>query len=315
MTTQQHDPAPEFVARLESDLTTEYRRLDRLGGAGVRRIDVRNWLRAAAFAAAGVLLGTASLTMAQRLEGAETLELLQRQAAAVPRLAAQRVDVNRRMLESLRRDHEVGVVGDSMIAPATAAYVEAETARALAQLDVAEIAAAGRAARTEISAPRVRARDFVGERLRAELDSTARRAELLQPLVEYAETRVRAGLDQPRSLSPLTAERERLAAAADRLRESLALRQRFLDGDVSAEDAERMQQLLLATARRRVADIELAGLRAEGDALRQRYEVGLVSSTELYASTQQLFEAEAEAELAQLEIDLLRQELERPAND
>jgi hypothetical protein len=315
MTNEEHDPDSGFVARLEGELTAHYRRLARLGAPESRRRDLGHWLRGAGWAAAGLLLGAASLTMAQRLDGAETRELLERQAETASRVAAQRVEVHRRLLEPLRRDQAAGLINESMLAPARAALAEAETALALAELDAAEVTAAGRAVRTEIFAPPVGERDFVAERLRIELDAVAERTALLAPVIESAETRVSAGVAAPRTLSPLMAERERLAAAADRLRESLALRQRFLDGDVAAEEAELTQRLLLATARLRGAETELADLRAENERIRQRYEAGLSSTTELYTAQQPLLQAEADAELAQLEIDLLVRELDRIAQD
>lgn len=309
MTHPELQPDPRFIVDLENRLTQEYRRRERLGPIDETSRDAGKWLRAAALTLAGLCLGAASVTLAQRLEDAGRLELLQRQAESSVRIAAERVDVNRRIAQTAAQQAEQGIAPMAAAYPAQVELIAAELQHALAERNLDEILTGGRAVRNEISAPRVGGRDFVSERLRLELDANRQLRSLLEPVLEFNEARVRVGLNPEGSRGPLEIERGQLAASADRLGETLALRQAFLAGEVSAEQAEISFRLLLAMTRRLTAEAQLNELRTANESIRRRYELGVITESDLYLSEREILQAEADVEMAAFEIELLTQEL------
>ena len=310
--TEQH-PDPGFIARLEDRLTDDYRRLERIGSLDGRQPVLGRRLRSAAIALAGLLLGAACVTVAQRIEDSERLELLERQARTSVELAARRVEFERRALEDLETRWETGV---AVIASSTVAYearatlIEAEAGLALAELALEEIEAGAGPVGNEISAPRRGGRDFFSERLQIELEGNAERRAAVAQMIDFVEARVNAGVDAPRSLLPLTAERGRLEAEAERIRETLALRESFLDGDIDAAEAELGHRLLLARTRQSIAESSLADLRAENERLEGRLAAGVGTVDEVVASRRDLLAAEGDAEIARLEVELIELELD-----
>ena len=197
MTHADHQPSPEFVSRLENDLGSEYRRLDRLGPIDHANGRFGKWIRTAAYTLAGLLVGATSVSMAQRIENAERIELVRSQVETSAKLAAESVELNRRALEAVVQAAEIGLTPTSAILSARSRLVEAEADLALAQLDIEELTASGRPVRADISSPRVNGRDFVTERLQIELDAASQREMHLAQLVEATEGSRRPGRKNP----------------------------------------------------------------------------------------------------------------------
>ena len=311
MTQAEHHPDPDYVARLEGQLTTEYRRLERLGDSYRWRPTFGRWLRAAVYVLSGLLLGAASVTMAQRAGEADRIELLQRQAGLKVSLAERELELNQQVFDVVTAHVAAGTMTPSAMLSAQAALVESETRLTLASLDVEEIDASGGPVRNEISAPRVGGRDFFSERLQIELDMIAARGPALGEMINLTQARVRAGVTTSESIRSLTTESLLLAAEGELIRETLALRQSFLDGDMDAAEAEIRHRLLLATSRRQIAEAELADLRAESARVREAFEVGTVAEDVFVATQRDLLQAEADVQMAEVEVQLIEQELVR----
>jgi hypothetical protein len=309
VTKREHHPDPDFVARLEGQLTTEYRRLERLGDSYRWRPGLGRSLRSAIYLLSGLFLGAASVTMAQRAEDADRLELLQQQASTKVSLAAQEVELNRQVLDAATAEVNAGIMLPTTLTSAHAAFVASEMRLRLANLDAEEVDARGGPVRNEIWAPLVDGRDFFSERLQASLDFYSARAPRLEEVIRLAEVRIQAGAAESGSLLPLTAERARLVAEGEQIRETLALRQSFLNGDIDAATAELRHTLLLATARRRIAERQLAELRAASSELQEEYAVGIASQAEVVAMQREILQAEAELQMADVEVQLIEREL------
>lgn len=309
MTQREDHPDPDFVARLEGQLTTGYRRLERLGDSYRWRPAFGRSLRAAIYLLSGLFLGAASVTMAQRAEDADRLELLQRQASTKVSLAAQEVELNRQVLDVATAEVNAGVMLPTTLVSAQAAFVASEMRLNLAKLDAEEVDVSGGPVRNEISAPLVNGRDFFSERLQIRLDYYSARAPSLEEVIRLAQVRVQAGTAHSESLRPLTMERTRLNAESAEIRETLALRQSFLDGGIDASEAEVRHRLLLAKSRRQFADAVVADLRAASTRVREGFEVGTVTEDEYIATQRDLLQAEAEAQMAEIEVQLIEREL------
>jgi hypothetical protein len=170
--------------------------------------------------------------MAQDVDAADRQAPLLTQARAVASLATEQADVSRQALQMAKVRWEGGLATYAEFAQAQRADSEADLRLKLAELDVAEIDAGGGPVRTEISAPLIDGRDFVSERLRIAFDAVSTQATLLEQHLKFAEARVQAGVATSDSVVALGIERARLAADAEQIRQTLALRQSSLAGAI-----------------------------------------------------------------------------------
>jgi outer membrane protein TolC len=102
---------------------------------------------------------------------------------------------------------------------------------------------------------------------------------------------------------------DRLEGAVAELQRKIDLRDRYLRGELSAEQVE-LQGLLRAAEQRLATAQAVAGrVRRMVSELEKAHRAGLVDEAELRQARMQLQDAEAEEWLAQLEIQSLRQNL------
>jgi len=311
VTHQEHRPEPEFLARLEDQLRQVFQRRERHGLNDRSRSESGRSLRAIGFTFAGLLMGAGCVPTTQHIEDASRTELLLQQAEANAIIAGRRADAYREQARSAEQSWEQGTSSFSEIYPTQAEVIDAELQQALAELDVAAIKAGGHTVSTDISASRVGGRDFFSERLQLELAANTRHAELLEPRIAFEQARVQAGLALPGSLDPLTIELAQLTATAERIHETLLLRQSFLDGDVDAAEAELRHRLILAEERRQNAEAQLETLRARNELTQQRVATGVAPSSDAVMSENEFQRAQVEAQLARIEAELITVELNR----
>lgn len=260
---------------------------------------------------AGFLLGTAAATSAQEIRSADASAQLLVQARAIAALAAQNVDASRQAERISRVRYDAGTAAFTEWLESNLALIEAGADLNVAELDVEEIEIGGGPVRTEISAPLVAGRDYVSKRLQIELDTISAREATLAEGIRVIEAEVEAGVKSAADLRPLTMDRARLTSDAERVRETMALRQSFLIGDIDASEAEQRLRMLRATSRQQAADTALWILRAADGPLRERYAAGTASENELLGITREIQLVEAEALAARIEIVSIEQEISR----
>ena len=239
-----------------------------------------------------LLLGAASVTLAQDVDPADQSGAFLAQARAAADLASQNFDSNRQAERISRVRYDSGLASLSEWIESMLALIEARADLKVAELDVEEIEIGGGPVRTEMSAPLIEGRDFVSERLQIELDTVAAREMSLAEIIKVTEAEVGAGVATDADLRPLIMERARLAADAERVRQTMALRQSFLSGDTDVAEAEQRLRMLRAKARQQTADATLAALRAAIAPLQDRL-------------------AEAELQAAQFEVASIEREISR----
>lgn len=271
----------------------------------------RHSCRATILAFAGLLLCGGSATLAQDRSATDASEQRLELARSDASLAALQADASRQMFRESQVRYDAGVVSFNGFLRAHEAVADADARLKSAQLDVAEIAAGGGPIRTEISAPLVNGRDFVTERLQIEFESVALRSTNIEAFIKSAEAEVSAGVASSDSVRPLTVDRARLAAEAERIRETMALRRQFLDGAIDATAAELGLRLRQAIARRQVAEAEVAGLRVANDQMQAKFDAGTARSDEVSVVVTELRRAESDVRTAGTEIEMIERELTR----
>lgn len=263
---QRYHPRPEFRERLEWEVTSAYRRLDRRELATTTRR--RGWMKAAVLVITSVALGaTAGLASAQLRSSSERDSLLSA-ALANASLASLRQQIARAQADDASLKLRLGATDQASADEANAELGRMQALSSRAAMNVEEIKASGRAPRDDLNAPVVSRKDFVKQRI--EIDGMAAQANLkaVETAQQVMDRRFRAGA---------ATDVERLAAAANvaRARGALSviaaklnLRAEFLQKGTAIDDLTRrldraqvqqdayvgQQELLLARARLDLAE-------------------------------------------------------------
>jgi DNA-binding XRE family transcriptional regulator len=308
-----HEPSKEFIDRLEWEIGGEVRRRN-------RHARVPPWVpqseRTAVLALTGIVLvsmafGAAGIAAAYQVQtgqwrGDLISGLEQRAEVARQRLKLS-IDAQNNTERRLSLGH--GNREDVLEVRAKAAEAEAQVQSLESQIE--EVRVAGREPSNEISAPIVKGRDFVSERLQIEMA-------VPQAVLEFEGLRLRE-LERSVSLgavSPLELEeaKSRVAeadAGVQAFRKKLEIRQQFLARKIDAATAE--LRILEAEAelneRALAPKIELA--RKESQSTAAKVRIGAASTMDQAEAAMRLEELEMERAKANLDLARVRQQLDQ----
>jgi hypothetical protein len=309
----QHEPSKEFIDRLEGEIGGELRRRN-------RHARVSPWMPRSGTTAVLALTGIVLVSMAFGAAGvaaAYQVQTNQRRGDLISGLE-QRAEVARQRLK-LSADVQTnterrlslghGNQEDVLEARAKAAETGAQV-KSLESL-IEEVRIAGREPSSEISAPLVKGRDFVSERLQIERT-------VPQAVLEFERLRLR---DLERSVSlgavsllELEEARSRVAevdAGMEAFRKKLEIRQQFLARKIDAATAE--LRILEAEAEQHdkalAPKIELA--RKESQSTAAKVRIGAASTMDQAEAAMRLEELEMERAKADLDLARVRQQLDQ----
>jgi hypothetical protein len=301
------EPDDQFVDRLEWQLTSEFRRRDRLKPAP-GRIAVPRSVAALSLAAGVLLLGVAATKAADLIKDSWRKKIEVARLETEVKIKTAFLGLKNERAAQAENRFSLGLVGED---ETLASKLGAERAAAdleKSALDLEEAKASGQAPRDELYAPLVGGRDFVGERLEIEkkilqADLDLRRARSERGLRQ----RVDLGLVPKSALGEFTASLAVQEAAIGDLKNRLALRRRFLSGEISSGELEIQVRMSAAEKDLREARSSIDIIRPRVEELRAKAAVGLVTIDEVKGTELGLNAAQAKADLALQEIEILKQ--------
>ena len=308
-----HEPSKEFIDKLGWEIGAEVRRRN-------RHARVPLWMPQSGKKAALALAGIVLVSMAFGAAGAAAayqLQTSQRQGDLISGLE-QRAEVARQRLKlaadaQANTERRLSLVGGSQedVLEARAKTAEAQARVKSLESQIEEVRITGREPSSEISAPLVKGRDLVSERLQIEMA-------VPQAVLEFERLRLR---DLERALSigagsPLQADEARsrvseVDAGVEAFRKKLEIRRQFLAHKIDAASAE--LRVLEAEAEQReralAPKIELA--RKESQSTDARARIGAASTMDQAEAAMRLEELEMERAKANLDLARVRQQLDQ----
>jgi outer membrane protein TolC len=309
---KQHEPTPEFAGRLESQIVDEMRRRNQLA----RSPRWAAWSPAQALAAVAAMvivsagMGGAAVAVAYEAQNNQVRGQLVSTWEQRADLARQRLEMATRDYESAQRRFEVGLGTTDLVLDKGVAVAEAQAEVDLIALDLEEIRASGREPRSELSAPRVAGRDFVGERLRIQRSVPEKALEVARKLEKDVRVRVEIGTIEPVALELSRSRVLDVETALETVQRKTRIREQFLAGLISGVEAD--LRGLEAEAEQRVRTlgpkVELA--RQDVARLEQRFELGLAASVEVAEARVHRLELETELSKAELDLALIRKRIQ-----
>jgi hypothetical protein len=298
-------PDDRFVERLEWQLASEYRR-EKLLRPARRKIAVSRRM-AAAFLVAGIFM-----TGVTAIKAAEYFKDSWRKKIEIARVETE-VRLKEALRESARqaavridRLASVGMVHETEAQAMKQAVEKAGLALDKSLLNRDEVRASGEFPRDEISAPTAGGRDFVSERLAIERKQAGLEMSALKTRRLRLRQLIELGLVSETELNALAAEEAAQKAAIEKIETRLSLRKRFIDGLLTAQEAEIEDRLAVAGENLRAASAKVESLRERVKRLEALEARGVISTSETGAAKTDLDLALDEQKLAALEIDILK---------
>jgi hypothetical protein len=297
-------PESQFVERLEWQLTSAFRRASRLTPM-VRKVAIPRRLAAAALLVCVLLTGVAVSKAADYVKDSW------RRKIEVAR-AERDVILKRAHLESILRMEKqageriaAGVIEEEEYRALKTAAEGAEYDLKRSRLDLEEVKKSGVAPRNELYAPKVGGRDYVSERLELELKAAeldlGQMERRLNRFADLAEEK----MIRTDRLALIQGETEGRRLKIGGIRRRLELRKKFLEGELSAEEAEVRELLTDAEKSLKMHEARIEAIKAELKRLETLEAKGLISQGEVDRLKYELDAAQAEKKLAALEVDIL----------
>ncbi len=299
--TLREDPRPEFVEKLEWQLRTALRRRDRFSlpvARGASRVALT-----ASLVVISLLCGAAGAVAAERYQDGLQRELELTQARYRVEIARFSLEINVERMERVSTLAERGLVSRTETHGAERTVHDAELELALATLDLDEIGRAGHAA-DSVDAPLVDGKDFVKRRGHLRLERARATYEGIRREHEELELLFDAGVVSSPELRGI----ERALAEAEGelriLEERLTLRTRFVNGEIDAQEARRLEQRLHSRRRMESARTAYDLVQGEVEEARRRVAAGLGGAQRVRELELELLRVEAELAIARLEAEL-----------
>lgn len=306
-----HAPTQEFAARLEARIAGDIRRRH----SGAWRPRWASWtpkqVAVAVTAIIVVSMAAGGAAVAVAYESAEAQVRDQLIAGAEQRLdlARQRLELAQRERQVSERRFEVGIADTHAVLERGVEVAIAEAQVAGATLDLEEIRASGREPRKELWAPRVKGRDFVGDRLQAELTVPVKALEVERKFADSILARIEIGTMAPQDLETARVRIAELEAAAHAIRRRIEIRKLYLSGRIGTTVTELRSLEVEAEQQVSALTPKVSLARDQVQLLTERAKVGVVTSVEVAEADLRRLELETALRKAQLDLTVIRQRL------
>jgi outer membrane protein TolC len=258
-----------------------------------------------------MVLGGAVVAAAYQAENNERRDLLVITYERRAELARQRLASAADQVQTAERVVSLGLATQEALPEARFKLADAQAQVRFAELQLEEIRLTGREPLDEISSPRVQGRDFVGERLRINMSVPEAALELARSRVRRADSMLALGLVNSMEVSGARAELTEMEASVQAFQTKLEIRRAFLENKTDAAMAElRLLESDAVKKQKMIAPkVELA--RAQLERANRNVQLGLAQRVEVAQATLRLQELEADAAKADLDLLLVRRQIEQ----
>jgi outer membrane protein TolC len=307
-----HEPRDGFIDRLEWQISSELRRRHRTGPA--------TWLphsplRASAVIALLVVVSTAAggaaVAAAFQAQDKGRRDLVVSNYEQRVQLARLRVAAAELQVLEIERQVSVGVQrNDSLqVQDARLRVAEGQGSLKMAELDLQEARLTGREPLDAISSPLVSGRDFVAERLQSSLLAPEQGLTGARAQAKAMRRRYEVGLATVTDMAEAEARVLELEAAVAAIQRKLEIRRQFVDGKITAPQAD--MRLIESEAEQRVKALEprIALAHKHIADVQNRVAVGVGTPVEVAEAKLRLSTLEAELAKAQLDLALIRKKI------
>ena len=300
-----YEPENQFLERLEWQLSSEFRRTDRLKSSPEKVALSRRMV------AVSLMLGI-FMTGVAMIKATEYIRDTWRKKIEVARFETEvklkevRLESIREILSRVEIQYANGLIPEQEVQGIRLSLERAGLDLKKSALNLEEVKASGKSPRNELYAPLVRGRDFVSERLQLEVEGVELDLALVKEHFVYYKERVETGVMEGRELEHIQAEIAAQNAKISSLQKKLDLRSRFLSGEITAQEIEIRDRMAVAEKNLHMAQSKVDAITRQIKDVEIRVDAGMMDELELTQMQYALNAAQAELDLAVLEMDVLK---------
>jgi len=310
---ERHEPDNGFVERLEWRIGHEVRRNQTPANPG------RSPLRVAAMLVGLALLsmavGGVAVAAAYQAQNNERRDILITGLTQRAAIAKAQVDAAQAKLRESERMIALGLLAAEAGLQSRAALAQAEAQLRSIELQVQETQITRREPLDEVSSPLVSGRDFVSERLRAEVSVADAGIQAGKAHLAAVERRLSLGLAGTMEVEVARAGLRQVEASLEALRRKLEIRQQFVGNKINPSESELLAMEGEAEQRAKAVGSQVDIARLELERTQGLLQKGLVPNRTVAEATLKLRSQEAELARVQLDLAVIRdrlQELKQP---
>ncbi len=299
-----YEPDDRFMERLEWQLSSEFRRANRLRSSSGRITVPRRTVAIAAVI--GVLITGVAVTKA-----ADFIKDSWRKKIEIARVETE-VELKKVHLESIREMASSAksraanrLIREDEYQAMKLALENAEWDLKRSLLNLDEVKMSGDIPRNELYAPLVGGRDFVSERLMIEMRESKLGLEQLENNLSRIKEMVENKMVQRTEMDMIRTDITARKIMIDKIQKRLDLRARFLDRDITAKEVEIQDRLASAERNLFLAQSKVKSLKDQLERIKILEAQGGINHMEVKQIEFALNAAKAELKLAALEMEVL----------
>lgn len=299
-----YEPDNQFVERLEWQLSSEYRRTNRLKSSS-GKIAISRRMVAIAGIVGTLMTGVTMIKAAEYIKDSWRKKIEITRFETEVKLKKAHLESTREMESRAKMRVSNGLIREEEYRVMKLAAEKAELDLKKSLLNLDEVKVSGVIPRNELYAPVVRGRDFVSERLKIERKEVELDLELLRRRLGRFKQLVEKDLVRGDELDHIQAEISARKVTSDKIQKRLDLRKRFVAGEITAQEVEIKGRITVAERNLHLAKSRVNSLKEQLKRLKTLETRGLISQTEIKPLQYALNAAQAELILATLEMDVL----------
>lgn len=299
-----YEPDNQYLERLEWQLSSEYRRANRLKSSS-GKVAISRRMVAISLAVGILMTGVAATKAADYFRDSWRKKIEMARVETEVELKKVHLESIREMVSDVKMRVENGLIREDEYQAIEVAMENAELDFKRSQLNLEEVKMSGEIPRNELYAPLVGGRDFVSERMEMEKKTIKLSMEQLRIQMERASQLAEQNLvreDETAQIRAAIADRKMMI---DKIQERLDLRVRFLRGEITAQEVEIQDRMTGAERNLQLARSKVESLQEQLDHLKAMEAQGTISHREVSQLQYVLDAAQAELRLATLEMDVL----------
>ena len=300
-----YEPDNQFVDRLEWQLSSEFRRANRLKTSS-GKIAVSRRMVAIAITIGVLMTGVAVTKAADYIKESWQKKIEMARVETEVELKKVQLESIREIASDMKARVSNGLIREDEYQAMKIAVKKAELDFKKSQLNLEEVQMSGEIPRNELYAPLVGGRDFVSERL--ELDKMEIELEiyLISRHLKRIKKLTEEGLIQDHELDQVMTVIANQEAHLDKIQQRLDLRSSFLEGEITAREVEIESRLTAAENHLHHAQSKVDSLEQQLTRFQALEARGGITRSETRQLEFALDAAQAELKLAVLEMDVLK---------
>ena len=300
-----YEPDNQFLDRLEWQLSSEYRRTNRLKSPS-RKITISRKAVAAVCMLSVLMTGVAVIKASEIIKDSWRKKIEIARVETEVELKKAHLESTREMASQVKIRVSNGLVRKEEYLVIKTASEQAELELEKSLLDLDEVKTSGKIPLNELYAPLVGGRDFVSERLTIEIKEIELDLELLVTHFERFQQLAEKNLVPREEADHLRTEIAARRVMITKIQKRLELRKEFVAGEISAQEVEIKGRITVAERKQHQAKSQVDTLQKQMARLKTLEAEGKISPMEITQMQYALDAAQAELKLATLELDVLK---------